>query len=408
MNRNAEEIFALTCDRNGVIRWIARDPSGICSSLQPGTSLLDLVDPASTEKAKSFLAAVQADGAALDWEMNVPVRGTLQSSFFAGGRHRDEILVIAGRARIGLAECYDQMKRMLQDPSSDALDALQGSAIKARVRAECDAVLLDELTGLNNELANLQRELAKKNVELTRLNEEKNELLGMAAHDLRGPLGIIATYSQLLRDQAWDGLSEDHRDFLRAIHSSSRAMLQLLEGVLDVSAIAAGKLDLRCVPTDLAEVVRQSVELNSYVAARKEIGLIFEPHPPIPLANVDPVRMTQVIDNLLSNAIKYSHRGGHVCIELFAEAGRIMLSVRDTGVGIPPGELARLFKPFSRTSTEATGSEKSTGLGLAIARKIVTAHGGQLQVASEPGKGSTFSLVIPVEESGKTDESRPL
>ena len=255
--------------------------------------------------------------------------------------------------------------------------------------------MVERMTEVNNELTNLQRELARKNAELERLHEEKNHFLGMAAHDLRNPLGIIQAYAEFLLQD--DDLELEGRQarFLEYIHDSSRFMLQLVNDLLDVSKIEAGAIDLTPETTDLAELVDRIVRLNRLLASEKEIEVELET-PDSLEAVVDPGKIEQVLTNLLTNAVKYSETGTTVRVELRAEGDGVVLAVADEGQGIPPDELEELFEPFASTSVQATAGEASTGLGLAITQRIVQAHGGRIEVESEVGEGSTFTVRLPV------------
>ncbi|MEO6235966.1 MAG: ATP-binding protein [Vicinamibacterales bacterium] len=257
---------------------------------------------------------------------------------------------------------------------------------------------LDELSRLNNEFANLQRELAKKNVELTRLNEVKNRIVGVAAHDLRNPLGVILSYARFLESDTADPLSPAHRRFVAIIHRTSEFMLRLVTDLLDVTAIEAGKLTLDRQPTDLGRLTRDNVTLNAVLANRKDITLVLEPHPAIPEASLDRGKIEQVLNNLIGNAVKFSHRGRPVRVSITPDpAGRtVTVAIQDEGQGIPEEDLAKLFKPFGKTSVRATGGEQSTGLGLAIVRNIVEGHGGRITVESKVGEGSRFAFTLPL------------
>lgn len=251
------------------------------------------------------------------------------------------------------------------------------------------------LASLNNELANAQRELTRKNVELADVLKEKNQLLGMAAHDLRNPLGIVAGVVEILLDEAADSMSGENRDLLSRVASSVEYMLELIDDMLDYSKIDAGRLELQLTPVDIADLLRQNLTFNTILASKKGISLRFENEGAAPLLNLDPRRIQQVLNNLISNALKFSNRGTSVTIILTTEAAAVTIAVADQGQGILAAELGNLFKPYSRTSTKSTAGEKSTGLGLAIVRRIVEAHGGSIRVESEPGRGSTFYVSIP-------------
>jgi signal transduction histidine kinase len=251
------------------------------------------------------------------------------------------------------------------------------------------------LVSLQRELASRNAELAIKNEELTRLNDQKNHFVGMAAHDLRSPLSVITWFSEALIEKAQrDGSSPDI-DPLLIIKRSSGFMLNLVNNLLDISKIEAGRINLDTTPTDLVDLVARNVHLNRILAERKGIELVFSPRGAIPPVLVDPHRIEQVLNNLISNAIKYSHAQTMVEVSLHGDDGTVHLSVRDQGQGIPAEEFNHLFQPFRRTSVRGTAGEKSTGLGLTVVRKIVEAHGGSIGVASVVGEGSTFTVSLP-------------
>ncbi|MGO9056153.1 MAG: sensor histidine kinase [Candidatus Binataceae bacterium] len=279
------------------------------------------------------------------------------------------------------------MKREDQRPD-------QGSAA-ARPNNSEDQKIFEDIAALNNELTTAQRELARRNAELVRLNEQKNHLLGVAAHDLRNPLGAIFVSSEYLLDEL-KHLSDDQLEMLRAIKSSSEFMLQLIEDILHLAKLEAGKPELRIESTDLAELTARHVAVNRQLAARKNIRIDSAIEPDLPAIEADSHKIEQVLENLISNAIKFSPPGTTVGVTLRRDGGALRIEVSDQGSGIPKGEWGKLFQPFQRTSVKPTGGEKSSGLGLSIARKMVEAHGGRIWFESEVGKGSTFFVSLPL------------
>ncbi len=259
-----------------------------------------------------------------------------------------------------------------------------------------DARVVQALTGLNSELANAQRELARKNAELNGAIREKNQLLGLAAHDLRNPLGVILGIADLLSEEPVASLSAETRKLFAHVATSAAYMVELIDDMLDFSKIDAGRLDLRLNPVDIFDFIRQNLAFNSLLANKKDINLSFEPPDSLPLVMLDTRRMQQVLNNLISNALKFSHPGSTITVALKDAGATVTIAVTDQGQGIAPDEIGRLFQPFSSTSTRSTANEKSTGLGLAIARRIVEAHRGQIRVESQLGRGSTFIVSIPV------------
>jgi two-component system, OmpR family, sensor kinase len=257
-----------------------------------------------------------------------------------------------------------------------------------------DHDIYEDLTALNNELVTAQRELARSNADLIRLNEQKNQLLGMAAHDLRNPLSAISLCSEYLLDELVN-LPADQLEMLSTIKSASEFMLRLIEDILDLSKIESIKVELRTERCDLALLASRHVATSRLIAARKKIRIDLEIAPDLPAVDVDPHKIEQVLENLISNAVKFSPAGKTITVTILRAGAQVKVQVRDQGPGIPEAELERVFKPFQRTSVKPTGGEKSSGLGLAIASKIVAAHGGQIGVESTEGVGSTFFVSLP-------------
>jgi signal transduction histidine kinase len=270
----------------------------------------------------------------------------------------------------------------------------------------------DEITHLgvqiNNMIAGLiERERVKsENVlllemteKLRALNEQKNKFLGMAAHDLRNPIGGILGYSEMLLEE---DLPEDLHTVAGKIETSSKFMLRLLNDLLDISQIESGKLELHLEETDLGALLRQNVDLNRIAASKKDIRVELSCPEDLPRLRIDPSKIEQVVSNLISNAVKYSFPNTTVSVELLRVEQEVLLRVRDQGQGIPADELHKLFQEFQKTSVKSTAGERSTGLGLAIVKKIVEGHGGRIGVESEVGKGSTFYVNLPL----RTDAAR--
>ena len=237
-------------------------------------------------------------------------------------------------------------------------------------------------------------DLRRKTRRLAELNEEKNLLLGAAAHDLRNPLGVIQGFSEFLLEEA-EELTGPHRIFLERIHSNSRYILRLVDDTLDLAAVEAGTVNLRREACDLAHLTEQCLELSRVQAERKNISIESRIEPDLPQISIDSVKIEQVIQNLIGNAIKYTDEGGRVDVLLEQDASQAVLRVRDTGRGISQEDLKSIFRPFFRAQEQGTAGERSTGLGLAIAERIIGRHGGKLDVISEPGRGSEFVMRLP-------------
>jgi signal transduction histidine kinase len=248
----------------------------------------------------------------------------------------------------------------------------------------------------NRELQEMHQELALKNRHLAELVEEKNRLLGMAAHDLRNPLAGIKGFSELLLDDTGHTFDPDQLECLSIIRSASEDMLSLVNNLLDISKIESGRLDLNLEPTNFSDFIERMVKLNQVISQRKNIKIEFIPIHDFPTMRLDKSKIGQVFNNLLTNAVKFSHEGNKVWVILHKVAENAMVSVQDEGQGIPAAEIEKLFKPFSKTSVLPTKGEESTGLGLAISKKIIEAHRGNIHAESTVGKGSVFIFQIPI------------
>lgn len=238
------------------------------------------------------------------------------------------------------------------------------------------------------------------NQKLLELNQQKNLFLGMAAHDLRNPISTIHSMSELLIDFNTAELSKEGISMLELIYSSSEYMLKLVDDLLDLSVIEMGKMVLNKEKVEYVSLLKNTVILNKNLATRKNIEIIedFRCQEEISVY-IDKNKIIQVVNNLLNNAIKFSDAGSIVTLQMECKEGEVETCVIDKGKGIPEDELSMLFKEFTKTSIKAKGDHKGVGLGLAIARKIVEAHGGSVKVESEYMVGSKFYFTIPIKKS---------
>ncbi|MCX6956639.1 MAG: hybrid sensor histidine kinase/response regulator [Verrucomicrobia bacterium] len=259
----------------------------------------------------------------------------------------------------------------------------KGKEVIARIRSH-----------LQNRILSEQR---KQLVEqLSKANAAKNRFLGMAAHDLRNPLASIRGLAEFLREGAVGPLAKEQIELVNIIHAASQSMLDLVNELLDVATIEAGELKLHRQPHNLADLIAKSVAMTNIEAAKKQTHVTLETGGLAPVILIDAAKIRQVIDNLLSNAVKYSPPGSAITATIQADPGKgtYGFAVQDRGPGIPEGERDKLFKDFGRLSVQPTGGEKSTGLGLAICRKIVEAHGGTISAENLPQGGCEFRVFL--------------
>jgi PAS domain S-box-containing protein len=237
-----------------------------------------------------------------------------------------------------------------------------------------------------------EQQLREAQEEAERANRAKSEFVSRMSHDMRTPLNAVLGFAQLLEAES---LTVEQQESVQLISRGGRHLLSLIDEVLDIARIEAGQLSLSPEPVVLTEVVQHALELIAQLAATREITVALEQSRTRLIVQADRQRLNQLLLNLLSNAIKYNRRGGSVRVT-FGEGStpqRVRVLVTDTGFGIAPDKLKRLFTPFERLGAEATGIE-GTGLGLAVSRGLAAAMGGELGVTSEVGHGSTFWLEL--------------
>jgi signal transduction histidine kinase len=248
----------------------------------------------------------------------------------------------------------------------------------------------------------LLNRLALQKAELARLNETKDKFLGMAAHDLRNPLVVVAGLTQALRRKITDSAQTR---ILDEITASAKRMSCLVKDLLDTASIRKGRLRLNLQEVDVAELIRTSVVYNRMIGQQKNITLVHKISDNIGPARLDPERIRQVIDNLTGNACKYSKAGTTVTVGAEKSGDRLVIWVADQGIGMRQEELSGIFDEFARTSGRPTDGESSHGLGLAIVKRMVELHGGTIEVASVAGKGTRFTLSFPLQPD---DDSVPV
>jgi signal transduction histidine kinase len=247
---------------------------------------------------------------------------------------------------------------------------------------------------VEKEVQTRTEELTRANQKLVELNDLKNKFLGMASHDLRNPLASIRGFSKYLLEKGKQVKEETRDEFLTTIKTVSGNMLELISNLLDISVIESGQLKLEPEITSMQKLVEEKIHLQQILADKKNISLHTE-FGDVSEFSFDANRMGQVVDNLLSNAVKYSPPEKDVFVELSCKEDKVRFSVRDQGPGISHEERDKLFQHFQKLSAKPTGGESSSGLGLAIAQRIVEEHGGSIGVESEPGEGANFYFELP-------------
>jgi two-component system, NarL family, sensor histidine kinase BarA len=256
----------------------------------------------------------------------------------------------------------------------------------------------------NRELEERNRRLEDMNSRLKELDRLKSAFLATVSHELRTPLTSIIGYSEMLAEGLAGPLNEEQVDYVRTIMEKGETLLKLISSILDISQIEAGKVRLNFEPMDPSELVTSSVSSLKPQAQKK--GVVLDARLPIgkqPSVNGDRDRLRQVLVNLLANAVKFTPKGGRVAVtltevthqpDLNGQGFRII--VEDSGVGIPADQFDKIFNSFYQVDSSSTREYGGAGLGLAIVKSFVEGHGGVVRVASEMGRGSRFTLILPV------------
>jgi signal transduction histidine kinase len=253
----------------------------------------------------------------------------------------------------------------------------------------------EKLQGEVKERERVQRELIKAKELADAANHAKSAFLANMSHELRTPLNAVIGFSELLEQEIFGPLTGKQSSYVRNVLISGRHLLQLVNDILDISKVEAGRMDLVCEWTHLGAVVDVVKSVIQAQAAKKGINLEVSISDKLPSLYIDPGRIKQVLYNLVSNGIKFTPRGGTVRLTAYLEDDRIAIEVADTGVGIAAENLPRLFHEFEQIPQARGVRPEGTGLGLALTKRLVALHGGEVAVESKVGQGSIFSVWLP-------------
>ncbi len=240
------------------------------------------------------------------------------------------------------------------------------------------------------ELKHARDTIVRYGQELSRLNEEKNEFMGIAAHDLRNPLSAIKGYSEMMIEDAQALKHRELEDNGRRVLETAARMAEMVQNLLDANRIERGEMHLKLALTDLGPALSSVVETQRRRAIVKQQTIHLENEAAPAMVLVDPTVTVQVLENLLSNAVKYSPPGRGIFVRLKKHAPGVRVEVQDEGPGLSAEDQKKLFGKFARLSSKPTGGEHATGLGLSIVKKMVEAMNGRVWCESELGRGATF------------------
>ncbi|MBI5534607.1 MAG: PAS domain-containing sensor histidine kinase [Deltaproteobacteria bacterium] len=265
--------------------------------------------------------------------------------------------------------------------------------ITARVEAESKLLALKEL--LEERVAARTRELEEANAALAHASKMKDQFLANMSHELRTPLNSILGLSDALLEGVYGALDESQQPIVATMRDSGKHLLELINDILDLSKIDAGRLELDYRSISVSEVCQASLRMIRPLAVAKRIGTWMRTDPKFQVVVADERRLKQMLVNLLSNAVKFTPSGGTAGVEAWAQGDEAYFSITDTGIGISAVDVCRIFEPFTQIDSSLARQHEGTGLGLALVRRLAELHNGRVDVDSEPGRGSRFTIVLP-------------
>lgn len=303
----------------------------------------------------------------------------------------------------GRLTIIDALDRLYADPySNDSATGVAETVFlvdEQVIQAHLSPVLTEvgEFRGIVTILRDITREVESERA--------KSEFVSNVSHELRTPLTAIKGYSDLLLCNAVGALNDQQQRFLQIIQNNSNRLVTLIDDLLDFSRIESGRVGLDIRTIQMETIIHDVADMISLICKQKNLHLTIEIEPNVGYVLGDKNRLTQIIANLASNACRYTPEGGRIKISLKSFSGRMRIDVSDTGIGISPENQEKIFHRFYRAADSTVSSVAGTGLGLSIAKMLVEMHGGRIWVESELGKGSTFSVLLPIQSKASSDDA---
>ncbi len=331
---------------------------------------------------------------------------------------RRELPAVGGRRGVREAELSDgRWVQISERPTAEGglvvtaadITVLKTQEEVRRIKEEELRRLVLNLEQSQEQLSELARKYEAEKIRAEAASQAKSEFLANMSHELRTPLNAINGFSEIMAGEMYGPVGDArYRDYARDILSSGQHLLALINDILDMSKIEAGKLSMRFEPVCLEELAEEALRLVRNRAEAAGLSLVLD-FVELPDVDADYRAIKQVLLNLLSNAIKFTPRGGRVSVRAEwredALAERVKISVQDTGIGISSQDLARLARPFEQVESQHSKTTQGTGLGLALTKSLVEMHGGILDLRSTPGQGTVASFALPVRQGTATTES---
>ncbi len=374
----AREI-ALQCDARGVVTW-ADERAAFRLGPCVGSALASFAVPGTSSKIDRFVAAARS-GPTADWEVGLVVGGAPVTLAMRGEPEGDGIVVVASFVPEDQAGKLASVQASLSE-----IGALHRETERQR----------RELADANKGLLSLHHELDDKNIQLRHASDVKSRVVANVSHELKTPINAILGITRLLLDRLDGDLTGEQEKQLGFVRSSAESLGLLVDDLLDLSRLEAGKHPLRTSRFTVADLLASLRGTMRPLATNPAVSLVVEDAPAdLPALDTDEGKVAQVLRNLVSNALKFTERGEVRVRASHGGAGRVAFSVGDTGIGIAPEDQPRVFEEFTQLDGPMQRKVRGTGLGLTLSRKLAELLGGSLEVESEVGAGSTFTLTVP-------------
>ena len=349
------------------------------------------------DRAGRLIHSVAAEFEALrDLSTDPAIRAALASE-----RSRGVMGELLGRGRRTVASAavpsVDWRVVVVQRPNEDLAEASLSQLRQTRFAVALLLVLGSLIVGRSLSQSIRQRRiLADLNHRLERATRAKSEFLANMSHELRTPLNAIIGFTDVLLQRFFGDINVRQEEYLKDVGSAGRHLLSLINDILDLAKVEAGRMDLELSNFSLGATLESSLSILRERAAGHRISLSIERPTDLDMITADERKVKQVLLNLLTNAVKFTPDGGSVRVTVSAEEGALRVSVRDSGIGIAPEEHERIFEEFKQARGPGQSRQEGTGLGLALAKRFVELHGGRIWVESQPGHGSVFAFTLPM------------
>ncbi|WP_332690121.1 hybrid sensor histidine kinase/response regulator [Devosia sp.] len=355
---------------------------------------LEVVTAASGRAALRWL--LERDFALILLDVNMPAMDGYETAHLIHGRPRSAhtpIIFITAEA----ATDNDQFRGYTAGAVDWVFSPIIPEILRAKVQVFIDLYHLTRMAQLQTEqLRQRAIDIERKNTQLEEVSRLKSSFLASMSHELRTPLNAIIGFAAVLQDGFLGELPPKQKEAVRHVRDAGNHLLALVNDILDISKIEAGKMVLHPEPCYLPQTLEDALTLVRSEATRKRLELCLEVAPEVGLIEADPAKLKQILYNLLSNAIKFTPEAGRVTVRGRRVGTLVEVAVADTGIGVRPGDQERIFGEFEQVDSAYARQVEGTGLGLPLTRRLVELHRGTLTLESAEGKGSTFTFTLPL------------